>query len=309
MISWFTKDWGIKLAALILAIGLWNYAVGEEKVQITRTVPLHIEVQNPNISVLSVSDENLQVTLAAERNLLNDMTSEEIKAIHVVGKEVGKAGQYSFRIEMREIKLPKSQIQVVDIKPEVIQITLDEVIVEKLKVKPNFVGEPAFGYKVTENEIQLDPNEILIKGPKGEIKKFENILTEPIDLVGRIRGFRQTFAVELPQKLQPLSESLIDVQVPIHEEFEEKPFTDIPFKVLTSPESNYWFELKPSKVSFVLSGSKRQLEKLKPDTILAYVDLSKLAPGEQDISVVVVLPEDVTLKDKIPVVHATIRKK
>lgn len=309
MISWLTKDWSTKLLALVLAIGLWYYAVGEEKVQITRSVPLKIELQNATLSVLHVSSENLQVTLAGERNLLNQMTSDEVVAVHKIGSEVEKAGEYSFRIEAREIRLPKPQIQVVDIKPEVVQITLDEVIVEKLKVKPNFVGEPAFGYKIKTSEIQLNPNEILIKGPKDEIRKLEFVSTGPIDLVGRIRGFRQMSWVELPEKLQALSDPRIEVQVPIQEEYEEMKFADIAFKVLASTETNYWYEVKPPKVSFAVRGSKRHLEKLTPESLLAYVDLSKLSPGEHDLPVTVVLPEDVSIQDKTPTVHAVIRKK
>ncbi len=309
MISWFTRDWSTKLLALVLAIGLWYYAVGEERVQITRSIPLKIEVQNPSLSVLHVSAENIQITLTAERNLLNVMTSDEIVAVHKIGSEVEKAGEYSFRLENREIRLPKPQIEVIDIKPEVVQITLDEVIVEKLKVKPNFVGEPAFGYKITASEIQLNPNEILIKGPKDEIRKLEFVPTGPIDLVGRIRGFRQMSWVELPEKLQALSDPRIEVQVPIQEEYEEKRFSDIAFRVMTSTETNYWYEVKPSKVSFAVKGSKRHLEKLDPASVLAYVDLSKLTPGEQDVPVSVVLPEDVSIQDKAPTVHAVIRKK
>ncbi|MSR77312.1 MAG: hypothetical protein EXS63_03680 [Candidatus Omnitrophica bacterium] len=309
MIRWVTKDWGLKLISLVLAIGLWNYAVGEESVEVTRTVPLKIHVQNPNVSVLKLSSETLQVTLVSQRNLLSDLASVEIIAVHEIGKEMAKAGEYTFQIEAREIKLPKPQIQVTSIQPEIIRMTLDELIVVKLPVKPKFVGEPAFGYKVATSQIQLDPNAILVQGPKGELEKLDAVSTEPIDLVGRIRSFRRTLSIALPSNLKAVSESLIDAHIPINEEFEEKKFLDVAFKVLRSPEKNDVIEIKPLKVSFVVSGSKRQLEKLTPQNILAYVDLASLSEGDHEVPVIVALPEDVTMKDKIPVVHVSVKKK
>jgi len=309
MIQWLTRDWGIKLISLILAIGLWYYAVGEESIEVTRTVPLEITIVNPQMSILSTSVQMVQVTLSAPRTLLSDIASREIRATHEIGSEAKEAGDYSFRLEPREIKLPSPQIRVAKIEPEVVRVTLDQLIVKKLEIKPNLVGEPAFGYKLSEKEIQLDPNAILIEGPKGALEKLDSIKTEMIDLVGRIRSFRRTVELDLPPNIKPLSESLVDVYIPIKEEFDEKQFQDIPVRVLGPADVNVRTTVEPPVISFMLKGSRRQLEKLAAENIVAYLDVTKLDSGQHELPVKIVLPEDISLKESAPtIVKVSIKK-
>lgn len=300
MIKWFSENWTLKLFALFVAIGLWYYALTEEDIEVTRTVPLEIRLNNDQMSILNTSAQMVQVTLAAPRALLSDLTSSEIRAVHAFGPQFKASGDYSFRLEPREIKLPAPQIRVVKIEPEVINVALDELIVSKIEIKPNFLGEPAFGYKLLEKEIQLDPNAVMIQGPKRQLEKMTSIKTEPVDLVGRIRSFHKTVKVDLPDNVKPVSESKVDVFVPVQEEFDEKPFENIPVRVLQSADSNLKVMLTPGALSFVLKGSRRQIEKLGPEKIFLYLDVSSLKPGDHDLPVEMVLPEGVSLKQDKP---------
>ncbi len=309
MIQWLNRDTGLKILALILAVGLWYYALGEEGIEITRTVPLQIELSNEQMSILKVSAETVQVTLNAQRGMLSKIASEEFVAVHELGTEISSSGDYSFRLEARDIKMPAPYIQVTNIDPDIIHVTLDELIIKKLEIRPDFLGEPAFGYKVREDEIQLNPNAILIEGPKAQLESLDFVRTKPVDLVGRIRSFRRTVELNLPSNVKPLSEAFIDVFIPIKEEFDEKKFEEIPVKVLKDPGENRIVELKPAVVSFVLKGSRRQLEKLKPEGILAYLDTAGLQTGVHELPVQLVLPEEVSLKENDDVkVQLTLRK-
>ncbi len=309
MIRWLTEDWKLKMVSLALAAGLWYYAIGEESIEVTRTVPLVIQLKNEKMSVLRTSVNQVQVTLAAPRALLSDMASEQIQAVHEIGNEAKTAGDYSFRLEPREIKLPGPQIRVTNIMPEVVGVTLDELIVQKIKIQPNFVGEPAVGYKVRENEIQLDPNAVLMEGPKGQFEKLDAVKTEAIDLVGRLRPLRRTVGLIVPPNTKPLSETLVDIYIPIVEESDEKKFENIPVKVLRPSQKDQKIELNPPLISFVLKGSRRQLETFTPEKVLAYVDISGFEPGEHDLPVQLVLPENVTLKDAAPLIVKAVIKK
>lgn len=309
MIEWITRDWSIKLISLILAVVLWYYAVGEESVEVTRIVPLEIRVKNQQMSILKTSARVVRVTLAAPRTLLSNLASQEITAFHEIEDKVKVTGDYSFRLEPGEIKLSSPQIRVLKIEPQVIGLTLDELIVKKLEIKPDLVGEPAFGYKWNQEETQLDPNAILIEGPKGVLEKLDAVPTERIDLVGRSRSFRRTVKLVLAPNVKPLSEALVDVYVSIKEEFDEKSFDRIPVRVLSALEEKAHVEVKPSVVSFRVKGSRRQLEKLTAEKILAYLDVSTLDSGEHEVPVQILLPADVSLKDEAPVlVKVTIRR-
>ena len=308
MMQWISRNWGLKVISLVLAIGTWYYAVGEENIEVTRVIPLKIQMASPQMTVSEISTKVVQVTLLAPRTLIVNLASQDIQAVHKIGPEIKAAGEYSFRLETSEIRLPNFQIRVVKIVPETVTVKLDELIVQKLEIQPDFLGEPAVGYKLLADELRMDPNAILTRGPKGVLEKMKSAKTEPIDLVGRIRSFYRTVEVKLPPSVKPMSESLVNVYIPIREEFGEKEFKDVPVRILRSPAASGVVDLNPDKVTLVLKGSKLYLEKLAPETLLAYVDLADLKKGDYDLLLQVVLPENVSLKDKEPIkVKAAIR--
>lgn len=308
MKHWLMHNWGLKIISLVLAVGTWYYAVGEENIEVMRVIPLKIQMSSTQMTVSEISARAVQVTLSAPRVLIVNLASQDIKAVHKIGSDIKTAGEYSFRLEPTEISLPSFQIRVVKIVPEAVTVKLDEMIVQKLEIQPDFVGEPAVGYKLLADELRMDPNAILTQGPKGVLEKMKSAKTAPIDLVGRIRSFYRTVEVKLPPGVKPLSESLVNVYIPIREEFGEKELKDVPVRILRSPAASGVADLNPDKVTLVLKGSKLYLEKLTPETLLAYVDLGDLKKGDYDLPLQVVLPESVSLKDKEPVkIKAAIR--
>jgi len=299
--QWISRNWGLKVISLVLAIGTWYYAVGEENIEVTRVIPLKVQMANAHMTVSEISTKVVQVTLSAPRTLIVNLASQDIQAVHKIGPEIKTAGEYSFRLETVEVRVPNFQIRVMKIVPETVTVKLDELIVQKLELQPDFVGEPAIGYKLMIDELRMDPNAILAQGPKGVLEKMKSAKTEPIDLVGRIRSFHRSAEVKLPPSVKAMSESLVDISIPIREEFGEREFKDIPVRILRAPAASGVVDLSPDKVSFVLKGSKIYLEKLTPETLLVYVDLGSLKKGDYDLPLQVVLPENVSLKDKEPI--------
>lgn len=300
MMRILTHNWGLKLVSFFLAIGLWYYATGEEGIEVTRFVPVEIRVENPKMSLLKTSTRSVQVTFMAPRALLSDLTSENIKATHKIEAKIDKAGDYSFRLEPGEIQLRTPQIRVVKIDPDVIQVSLDELIVQKLAVKPQFLGEPAFGYSVSQEQLQLNPNAVLVEGPKAQLEKLDSVQTDKIDLVGRVRSFRRTLSLDLPANLKAVSEDLIDVYIPILESYDEKAIEGVAVKTLgAAGKEKVSFE--PSTVDLVLRGPKKQFEGLDKNKITAYVETVDLPSGEHTLPLKLVLPEGITQKDAKPV--------
>ena len=300
MRNWFTHNWGLKIISLVLAIGTWYYAVGEENIEVTRVIPLKIQMTSPQMTISEISTKVVQVTLSAPRTLIVNLASQDIQTVHKIGPEIKTSGEYSFRLETSEIRLPNFQIRVLKIAPETVTVKLDEMIVQKLEIQPDFVGEPAIGYKLLADELRMDPNAILAQGPKGVLEQMKSAKTEPIDLVGRIRSFHRSAEVKLPPGVKAMSESLVDIYIPVREEFSEKEFKDVSVRILRAPAASGVVDLSPDKVSFILKGSKLYLEKLTLETLLVYVDLGNLKKGDYELPLQMVLPENVSLKDKEP---------
>ncbi|MBI4387830.1 MAG: hypothetical protein HY582_02145 [Candidatus Omnitrophica bacterium] len=302
-----TEHWGLKLVSLFLAIGFWFYAVGEETVEVVRNIPLRIETEKKEMSVASQSVNSLNVRLRAPRSLLSVLSSNEVKAFHRVSG-VTQAGEYSFRINSDDIKLGSGEIRVTGIFPETVGVTIDETIVKKLPVVPNLVGDPAYGYKVLKEKVEVDPNAILIEGPKVQLGKLDAVKTEPIELIGRTHSFRKLVRIILEPNLKPTSETIIDVFVPIYEEYSERSFPKILVKPLGVPAKDAYAELDTETISFDLKGPASELERLSQAGVFVYVDVTNLEKGSHEIPVKFVLPETVSLKGQPPKVKLTIKK-
>ncbi len=301
--DWFTEHWGLKLVSLILAIGFWGYAINEEMVEVTRAVPLRVDIQGAGkkLSISKRSAESLYVRLRAPRGSLSLLSAGDVTASHKI-ENLDRAGEYSFRVLPTDIKLPSSGIAVTSILPEIVSVEIDEDIVKKLPVQANFVGEPAYGYKILTEKVEVDPNAVLVEGPKSRLEKIEFIQTEPIGLIGRTRSFRMIARLMLEPTFRVTSESVIDVFVPIREEFSELQFNDIIVKPLGLPDNGNVVVLDTPVISFTLKGPKSELDRLIKEGVLIYADVSGLKRGSYDIPATLILPETISVKGDPPIV-------
>lgn len=307
IIALLTDHWGLKLVSLLLAIGFWFYAVGEETIEVVRNAPLRVETDKKELSIAKKSVSMLAVRIRAPRALLSVLSSGELSAFHQI-TEVKQAGEYSFRVAASDVKLPSGEIRVVGIFPEIVTVSIDETIVKKLPVEANLVGEPAFGYGVLKDKLEIDPDAILVEGPKVRLTQVDVVKTEPIELVGRTRSFRKLARVVLEPDFKATSETIIDVFVPIYEEYSERMFKDIPVKPLGVPSKGDFAELEDETVSFELKGPVSELEKLLRSEVFVYADVTGLGKGAHEVPVRFILPDTVSLKGEPPAVRLEVKK-
>lgn len=306
-LGWLTEHWWLKLVSLGLAIGFWFYVVGEESIEITKTVPLEVISPSEKLSVVKSSTYFLETTLQAPRNLISAFPSMNISASHKI-EGTQKPGEYSFTVSYNDFSLPAPTIRIVKIFPTVITVTLDEMIVKKLPVQVETAGEAAFGYRVDEGQIELDPNAVLVEGPKEALEKMDMIKTEPVQLVGRVRSFRRTVKIQQPNGIRVIGDGITEVQIPVKAEYAEKELTDVPVKPLGTPVANHYPVLEESQVSVVLKGPRALVDKLASQDFLAYVNVEDLKEGVHQLPVSFVLPADIVLKNDPPAVPVEIKK-
>ena len=307
LLGWLFANWALKLVSLVLAIGFWFYVVGEESIEFTKTIPIEILAPNEKLSIVKNSTSYLDVTFQSPRHLFSALSSTNITAKHKIqGAE--KAGEYSFNVQSNDFLLPAPEIRIVKISPSYITVTLDEVIVKKLAIKADLVGEPAFGYRVDEKSIDLDPNAVLVEGPKATLEKMDTIKTEPIQLVGRVRSFRRTVRIHQGLDLKIVGDNITEVQVPIMAEVTEKELKNVSIKPLGSPSRDYQAEIQKEDIPIILAGPRAILEQIAAEDILAYVDVDGLKEGTYEVPVKLILPRDVILKGDPPAVSVEVKK-
>lgn len=306
-LSWITNNFWLKLASLLLAVGFWFYVVGEESIEITKTVPLEIKTDSEKVSLVKSSTSYLEVTLESPRHLLSVLSSRDAKAVHII-RDAEKAGDYSFNVSSKDLILPAAEARVTKIFPSYVTVSLDEVIVKKLPIEVDLIGEPAYGYRADTEAIELDPNAVLVEGPKAILEKMDSIQTEPVQLVGRIRTFRRRVKVREFPEVKPLGEAITEIQVPVIAEFSEKEFLDVPVKPLGSPIARHYVRLEMDRISFTLKGPRAVLDTVDTDQILAFVSVEDLKEGLHELPLKLILPTDLSIKGEPPLVPVEVSK-
>jgi YbbR domain-containing protein len=305
--NWLTKNFGLKFVSLVLAIGFWFYVVGEESIEIKKTVPLDIQIPNEKMSVVESSSRTLDITFQAPRHLLSVISSDETAARHVI-ENVDRAGDYSFSVSTRDIILPSPEVRVTKIFPSIVTVTLDEAIVKKLPIRVDLVGEPAYGYRVDQESIELNPNAVLVEGPRAILENMDAILTEPVQLVGRIRSFQRKVRVQELPEIKPIGEGVTDAFIPVKAEFAEKELTEVVVNPLGIPSDQHYVRINSDHIAITLKGPLAILKDITRDHILAYIDVNGLKGGNHEVPVQFVLPPELSVKDSPPLVLIEVNK-
>ena len=306
-LGWLTDHWGLKLVSLLLAVGFWFYVVGEESIEMTKTVPFEILPSTDKLSVVKSSTSYLEVTFQSPRHLFSALSSSSITARHKI-EGIQNPGDYSFNVQQSDFSLPAPEIRVVKIFPSFVTVTLDEVIVKKVPIKVDLMGDPAYGYRVDQEAIELDPNAALVEGPKAILEKVESVKTEPIQLVGRVRSFRRTARIHSTSEVRVTGDGITEVQIPIKPEFSERELAGVQVRSLGRPSPEHVARINNAEMNVTLKGPRAVLDQIEPDKLLAYVEVEGLKEGIQDIPIKFILPQDVMLKEDPPLASVEVKR-
>lgn len=296
------------LISLLVAVVLWFYAASEQSVEIALKVPLRVSPPAGRMAVLNSSLPDITLRLSVPHNMLSVVTQQAVSVYHQI-LAVQKAGEYSFRLEPRDVILPPGGARVLDINPEVVTVTLDEVITQKFPIRVNLEGDPAVGYAADKEGILLNPNAALIEGPKEKLGEMKEVLTSPVNVVGRNQSLRQKVFLHLDGDMRSIPKDLLtEAFIPIHKEYAVDVYRQIPVRVLGGTAQNAAVEsINPAAIDFTLRGARAELDALVKEKLTAFVNIQGLAKGEHEVKVDFILPPNISLDQEKPAVKIKIK--
>lgn len=193
MLEGLTHNWSLKLLALVIAVAMWVFVVGQEKSEISIRVP--VEITNIPSDLLVVDDlpGDVDVRLYGPRTLIRRMNSERlVKVLDLGGMTVG---EHTFALQPEDFKAPPG-VQVIRVSPSSITLTLAKRITRDVQVRPVFRGQPAQGFEV--GEVTFKPDKVLVWGRKEDLGDLDWIWTVGIDLSDRRESFTQNVQLRQP---------------------------------------------------------------------------------------------------------------
>ena len=254
----FSKDWLLKFISLVLAVVLWYYVGGEDRVDKNVMIPIEIINLPRDLVISNQFKKEIEVTVSGPRSLILEMTSRAIT--RQVDLSAATPGTMVIENDNDHVPVPRG-ITVQRVQPSSIILSLDKLIQKKFPVSARTVGKVADGYYV--KLLKIDPDVITITGPLTILSQFDELYTRAINLA----GMKESIQLQMPLELDPaiielIGETSVTAELSIGLETVTKTMTGL-------------------VVHAVIDGVKRDV---KPETVRVTANIPKKLLGESHIN-------------------------
>ena len=300
LLGGLTRNWPIKLAALLLAATLYVAVAAQE--QITQAFPVKLAVVVPPGRTLRQAPPPVSVLVRGRgREILKLRVFPTALAVRV--PDTLTAPVWHVTLRPGDVDLPKgADVEVTDVTPRELDVRLDSVAGKTVPVVPRVVVVPDSG-QALEGGLQLTPAVVRVVGSEQALARIDSVTTVPTELTG-VHG---VFQRDLPIDTEPLGLARIaprSVQVSgATATVFERTFEAI--RVESGAGELAGVALFPAHVAVTLRGKEAQIQGLTRDSVkvialitspsAAYAQLKVLAPRGL---VVHVAPDSVELRRK-----------
>jgi YbbR domain-containing protein len=188
------KNLGLKFAALVLACVVWFIVSGPRREQTRQrmvTASLSLVGLRPDLVITTDVRSSVAVRVKGRISDLRSLASQSLEASADLSL-ISKPGDIAITLRPQHINVPED-IEVVDIVPNKVRFSIEELGQRTVPIRPFLVGAPPGGYLV--GQAVASPERALIAGPMSQIMKLSEVATERIIMTGRTATFVQNVPV------------------------------------------------------------------------------------------------------------------
>jgi len=285
----------LKLLALVISLAVWFYAARQVTEELDLFVPVHIQT-TPGYQILKQSSEFVRLRIAGPQSLAGRLRTESaqgyLKMSPALNQEQLRKGRARLRAEPAWLNIPESeliQLRVTYQSPSEITVYVSPITERTLPVREQLMGEPRTGFEIVGTSVV--PSRVKVRGPELALERLEYIQTQPLVIWNIDSDFRRDDVAlltedtveldngeEAPVQLQ-LSSKTVSVKVAVSAQEQERPFEDVPVEFLMPLAFPFEVEIPPEErsISVIVRGLPHNLERLRPESFRAYIDLRDLA--------------------------------
>lgn len=195
-----SKDWLLKFVSLVLAILLWYFVGGEDKIDKNVMVPIEIINLPRDLAISNQFKKEIEVTVSGPRSLILEMANRAVT--RQVDLSTATPGTMVIENDAKHIPVVRG-ITVQRIQPSSIILSLDKLIQKQFPVEARTTGRVAHGYYL--KSLKTEPEVITIAGPHTTLSQVDHFVTKVINL----EGVKQSTQLQVPLQLEPAIVELI----------------------------------------------------------------------------------------------------
>ncbi len=294
------NHWGAKTAAIILSILLWLHVLTNDLYEDTLAVPFRsgrIEDVPDGLVVANPVPDAVTVRFKGTgKQLVRLRYSNVNMVLRVMGSRIGKR---SYRLSASDVRIPLGlEVEAMEVvSPLSVEIDLDRLLEKKVPVQADVAIKSAPTYTKV-GPIALDPDSVLVRGPRRFVKGVRSVKLNPLKLDEVSKDVHRLVRVVFPpgENVVCIPEQVrvfSDIQA-INEQWIE----DVLIHLTHAPRGA---KLDPPTVDVKVRGGLDQLKSLSMDDIRAYMDYRAIAlEEEQNTQPVFILPPGIMLMEWRP---------
>ena len=295
---------GLKLLSLCLAVAAW-YAIRDATSfeTVIKDIPINVRM-DAGWAVLDASASDVDVMFRGSATDIRFLNRDQVSVdVDLRGKQV--LGATTVSLVSRNVRSPGGA-RPFRVDPPQVTFSIDQEGDRSIPIKAEIVGELPDGVEV--ERIECSPATVTLHGPARRLQDVDLLLTEPIDLEGRIRSFALNKSVRLPTdtwtaRVEP---DRVEVRVTLAERSTRRTLEDVRVSALRGMRGGTSIRVSPDRVKVVLEGRSDEVTSLDASTVLAFVDCTQLEPGQKmELPVRVQAPSAVRIVEVQPAMILT----
>lgn len=283
----FTRNVGLKLLSLAMAVLLWYMAVGRERGEVGMTVPLELINIPANMVVVNELPDGISLRLRGSLALTRQVAERRLRfSLDMSG---ARKGENRFTLQPDTLGLP-GEMEVIRVAPNTVVVQLESLIIKTLNLMPVIKGEPVAGYII--EGITLEPQKLDVRGPESIMNRLEVLWTDPINVTTFSASTTVQTRPALPEPgLTVVKPTTIQARLKIGDKIISRDFKDLSVEALIAPDEVIGFELTPATVALTIRGPLNALTNLVPgEDLHVRVNLTGLDAGRHERMLIVTVP-------------------
>lgn len=218
----FLEDWGLKLIALVITLGLWLGVTGLSS-PITRrmNVPLNLSISS-DAQVTNTAQQDVDIEIMGDKRKVDQLARGTLAAFLDLTEQKPGNWVVSLSPDNVYVDLPQG-IKLVDVAPSRIAINIEAVEEKEVEVRAETSGKPVQGFEVY--AASPLPPRIRVRGAASVVGALEYLKTDTIDISSKKDDFiARQVAVSSPNPQVAVLNTVVDVLFRIGERRIERAF-------------------------------------------------------------------------------------
>jgi YbbR domain-containing protein len=281
---------GLKVLALIIALGLW--LAGQRDIERSIEVPVEVRNMPAGLMLMDNRVDFVVLRLSGPRRLVSTFDAETLKL--GLDLSAAKPGPATFPLSSTSLNIPRG-VTVSRITPPLINLRIEPVLRRVLPVSVRFANKLPSTFKIA--ELSVKPDNVSVRGPADDVRGLVSAETVPLEIEPGRGQIKRTVRISTDGKPLDFAPERVDVAVTVEPATITKDFSSIKVQAKNGGGE---YSVTPASVSLRLIGPGDVLESLEVGSDQVFLDIDGLAPGEYSLPLSFDLPPDVKLLEHKP---------